>query len=236
MVDYLASTSCRRVVLLNPKGGSGKSTLAMNLAAYYAASGLQTVLMDFDPQASSWRWLKTRPATLAPIHGIAAYERPAGVTRSFQLRLPPGTTRVVVDTPAALEPAEIAEFTRTADAILVPVLPSPIDIRACARCIEQLLTTAKVKRRESRIAVVANRVRPNTLVFHSLIRFLGTLDIPLVATLRESQNYLRAAETGIGVHEMQPERSHPDVAQWAPLVAWVESRGMPAAKGVEASA
>ena len=236
MVDQLLPTTVRRVVLLNPKGGSGKSTLATNLAACYAASGLQTVLMDYDPQASSWRWLKTRPGALAPIHGIAAYERPAGVTRSFHLRLPPGTARVVVDTPAALEPAEIAEFSRDADAILVPVLPSPIDIRACARCIEHLLTTAKVKRRESRLAVVANRVRPNTLVFHSLIRFLGTLDIPLVATLRESQNYIRAAETGIGLHEMQPERSHPDVAQWAPLVAWVESRGMPASKGVEASA
>lgn len=225
----------RRVVLLNPKGGSGKTTLATNLAAFYAASGLTTTLMDFDPQASSWRWLKARPAPLPAIHGIAAFEKPAGVTRSFQLRLPAGTARVVVDTPAALEPAEVAEFTRAADAILVPVLLSPIDIRACARCIETLLTTAKVKRRESRIAVVANRVRPNTLVFHSLMRFLATLDIPLVATLRESQNYIRAAETGIGLHEMQPERAHPDVAQWAPLVAWVESRGMPAVPA-EASA
>lgn len=216
-------------MLLNPKGGSGKTTVATNLAAFYAASGLSTALMDFDPQASSWRWLRGRPATLPPIHGIAAFERPAGVTRSFHLRLPPGTARVVVDTPAALDPAEVAEFTRNADAILVPVLPSPIDIRACTRCIETLLTTAKVKRRENRIAVVANRVRPNTLVFHALMRFLATLDIPLVATLREAQNYIRAAETGIGLHEMQQERVHPDLAQWAPLVAWVESRDAPAA-------
>lgn len=234
-MDPVSAAAFRRVVLLNPKGGSGKTTVATNLAAFYAATGLSTVLMDFDPQASSWRWLKARPATLGPIHGIAAFEKPAGVTRSFHLRLPPGTARVVVDTPAALEPAEVAEFTRTADAILVPVLPSPIDIRACARCIEVLLTTAKVKRRESRIAVVANRVRPNTLVFGTLMRFLATLDIPLIATLRESQNYIRAAELGVGLHEMQPERAHPDVAQWAPLVAWVESRGMPAAAGAEAS-
>jgi chromosome partitioning protein len=235
-VDLHAAPSFRRVVLLNPKGGSGKTTVATNLAAFYAASGLSTVLMDFDPQASSWRWLKGRPATLRPIHGIAAFEKPAGVTRSFHLRLPPGTARVVVDTPAALEPADFAEFTRTADVILVPVLPSPIDIRACARCIEVLLTTAKVKRRENRIAVVANRVRPNTLVFQALLRFLATLDIPLIATLREAQNYIRAAETGIGLHEMQPERVAPDLAQWAPLVAWVESRGQPAAAGAEASA
>lgn len=230
------ATSFRRVVLLNPKGGSGKTTLATNLAAFYAAGGLPTVLMDFDPQASSWRWLKARPKTLPPIHGIPAFARPAGVTRTFHLRLPPGTARVVVDTPAALEPAEIGEYTRTADAIIVPVLPSPIDIRACARCIELLLTTAKVKRRANRIAVVANRVRPNTLVFQALLRFLAGLDIPLVATLREAQNYIRAAETGIGLHEMQQERVHPDVAQWAPLVAWIESRGDASASGAEASA
>lgn len=214
-----------RIVLLNPKGGSGKTTLATNLAAYYAWRSFATALIDFDPQASSTRWLRARPASLPAIHGIAGFQRSMTVTRSFLLRLPPGTTRVVVDTPAALEPAGIGEYTRDADAIVVPVLPSHIDIAACARCIEHLLTTAKIKRRENRIAVVANRVRPNTLVFRSLMRFLNTLDIPIIATLRESQNYIRSAELGMGVHEMRPERSLPDIEQWAPLVAWLESRG-----------
>jgi chromosome partitioning protein len=225
----------RRIVLLNPKGGSGKTTLATNLAAYYASRSFGTTLIDFDPQASSSRWLRTRPATLPAIHGIAAYQRSMAVTRSFLLRIPPGTTRIVVDTPAALDPLAIADFTRDADAIVVPVLPSHIDIHACARCIEHLLTTARIKRRESRIAVVANRVRPNTLVFRSLMRFLETLDIPIVAALRESQNYIRSAEQGLGVHEMQPQRSQPDMEQWAPLVAWLESRGQPAQNESEAT-
>lgn len=225
----------RRIVLLNPKGGSGKTTLATNLAAYYASRSFGTTLIDFDPQASSSRWLRARPATLPAIHGIAAYQRSMAVTRSFLLRIPPGTTRIVVDTPAALDPLAIADFTRDADAIVVPVLPSHIDIHACARCIEHLLTTARIKRRESRIAVVANRVRPNTLVFRSLMRFLETLDIPIVAALRESQNYIRSAEQGLGVHEMQPQRSQPDMEQWAPLVAWLESRGQPAQNESEAT-
>ena len=225
----------RRITILNPKGGSGKTTLATNLAAYYASRGLSTVLMDFDPQGSSSRWLKGRPPTLAPIHGISAHRNLPGMTRSFQLRLPPGTARVVVDTPAAIEPQRFDEFTRDADAIVVPVLPSQIDIHACAKCIEHLLTTAKIKRREGRIAVVANRIRPNTLVFRSLMRFLETLDIPIMATFRESQNYIRSFELGIGVHEMQAERSLPDVEQWAPLVAWLESRGRTGTAGVEAA-
>ena len=218
----------RRITILNPKGGSGKTTLATNLAAYYASRGMGTALMDYDPQGSSTRWLKLRPQTLPGIHGVVAWRNEPGMTRSFQLRVPPGTARVVVDTPAAIEPQRFDEFTRDADAIVVPVLPSQIDIHACARCIEHLLTTAKIKRREERIAVVANRVRPNTLVFRSLMRFLETLDIPIIATLRESQNYIRSFEMGQGLHEMQAERSLPDVEQWAPLISWVESRGRPA--------
>ncbi len=225
-------TGMRRITILNPKGGSGKTTLATNLAAYYASRGLATTLMDFDPQGSTSRWLRSRSAALPSIHGVAAWRSLPGVTRSFQLRSPAGTDRVVVDTPAALEPRRFAEFVREADAIVVPVLPSQIDIHACAHCIEHLLTTARIKRRENRIAVVANRVRPNTLVFRSLSRFLETLDIPFVATLRESQNYIRSFELGVGVHEMRAERSLPDVEQWAPLVSWIESRGW---TGVSAS-
>ena len=223
--------TARRIAILNPKGGSGKTTLATNLAAYYASRGFQTALMDFDPQGSSGRWLKTRPATLPGIHGVAACDQRMGMTRSFQLRVPPGTTRVVLDTPAAIAPQRFDEYTRDAQAVIVPVLPSQIDIHACARCIEHLLTTAGIRRREERIAVVANRVRPNTLVFRSLMRFLETLDIPIIATLRESQNYIRSFELGIGLHEMHAERSLPDVEQWAPLVGWLESRGQPAAAG-----
>jgi chromosome partitioning protein len=225
----------RRIVILNPKGGSGKTTLATNLAAYYASRGFPTALIDFDPQGSSSRWLKVRPQTLAAIHGIAAYRNVPGMTRSFQLRVPPGTARVIVDTPAAIDPSRFEEYTRDAQAIVVPVLPSQVDIHACARCIEHLLTTARIKRREERIAVVANRVRPNTLVFRSLMRFLESLDIPIKATFRESQNYIRSFELGLGVHEMQAERSLPDVEQWAPLVSWLEGRGQALELGAEAS-
>ena len=111
---------------------------------------------------------------------------------------------------------------RGADKILVPVLPSDIDIHACSRCIRDLLLVAKIRREDDRIGVIANRVRRNTLIYQSLIRFLHTLGIPIVATLRDSQNYVRAAELGVGVHEMKSYVAHEDVEQWAPLVEWLE--------------
>ncbi|MGH8205844.1 MAG: AAA family ATPase, partial [Steroidobacteraceae bacterium] len=126
----------QRIVVLNPKGGSGKTTIAINLASHFSLHGERTVLIDHDPQASAARWLRMRQPAQPSIHLIAAFERDPRVTRTFQLRVPQGTDRVIVDTPAAIQAHDMPELTRTADKILVPVLPSDIDIHACSRCIQ----------------------------------------------------------------------------------------------------
>ncbi len=227
----------QRIVVLNPKGGSGKTTLAINLASYYAMQGDKPTLMDYDPQASSANWVKKRVPSQLPIHLICAYERDARTTRAFQLRIPADCGHVIVDTPAAIEPREMPELTATADKILVPVLPSNIDIHACSRCIESLLLVAKVRRDDNRLAIVANRVRRNTVIYQSLQRFLTTLNIPIVATLRDSQAYVRGAELGLGLHEMRPYQVSEDLPQWASLLNWLaepsgEKARMMAAAGV----
>jgi chromosome partitioning protein len=211
-----------RIVVLNPKGGSGKTTIAINLASYFASRQQTPVLMDFDPQGSSVRWVRKRQPAQAPIHVIAAFEKDHRTTRSFQLRVPPSATHVIVDTPAALEAHVLSEMTRDAQKIIVPVLPSDIDTHACSRCIRDLLLVAKVRREDDRIGVVANRVRRHTLTSRSLIRFLETLGIPVVATLRDSQNYPHAVELGVGVHEMKSYIVREDVEGWKPLIEWLE--------------
>jgi chromosome partitioning protein len=212
-----------RIVVLNPKGGSGKTTIATNLSSYFASQQQRPVLMDFDPQGSSLRWVRKRQAAQPPIHIIAAFEKDSRTTRSFQLRAPVGSTHVILDTPAAVEPRLLPELTREARKIIVPVLPSDIDIHACSRCIRDLLLVAKIRREDNRIGVVANRIRRNTATYQSLIRFLQTLGIPIVATLRDSQNYLRAAELGVGVHEMKSYIVREDVEEWRPLIDWLET-------------
>jgi chromosome partitioning protein len=211
----------QRIVVLNPKGGSGKTTIAINLASYYALTQQRPVLMDLDPQGSSMRWAKKRDTRLPWVHAVAGFSNDSRTTRSFQLRVPEGTTHVIVDTPAAVTAHMMPELTRLADKILVPVLPSDIDIHACSRCIRDLLLVAKVKREDNRLGVIANRVRRHTLVYQSLLRFLDTLGVPIVATVRDSQNYVRSAEHGIGVHEMKPYLVREDVSQWEPLIEWL---------------
>jgi len=214
----------QKIVLLNPKGGSGKSTIATNLAAYYAWKGLSTALMDTDPQGSGMRWLKLRPRSLPAIAAINGFERPMGVTRSFALRTPPGTERLIVDTPAALPAQQMPEVIRDASAIVVPVLPSDIDTHAASRCIADLLLVAKVHRSERRLVIVANRARRYTKAFQSLIRFLQSLRIPVAAVLRDSQAYVRSAESGIGIHEMKGSLLRNDLETWKPLTDWLEQR------------
>ena len=212
-----------KIVILNPKGGCGKSTLATNLAACYAQSGPTPAIMDYDPQGSTIGWLERRASDLPEIHGIAAYKKTMQATRSWQLRVPNETQNLLIDSPASINHDSLRELTRDSTSILVPVLPSSMDIHAASRCIADLLLVAKVNRNDRKLAVVANRTRKNTKSFGKLMRFLDSLGIPIIAVLRDSQNYVRAAEQGIGVCEMQPSRVRPDVEEIQKIVRWLDA-------------
>jgi len=212
-----------KVVILNPKGGCGKSTLATNLAACYAMRGTTPAVMDYDPQGSTMAWLERRSADLPAIHGIAAYKKSMQATRSWQLRVPNDTDTLLVDSPASVNHDDLRELTRDSTSILVPVLPSPMDIHAASRCIADLLLVAKVDRRDRKLAVIANRTRKNTNSFAKLMRFLDSLGIPIIAVLRDTQNFVSSSEQGMGVCEMPPSRVKPDVEQIEKIAGWLDA-------------
>ena len=214
--------SLNKIVILNPKGGCGKSTLATNLAASFAQRGATPAVMDFDPQGSTMGWLERRPDDLPMIHGIAAYKKSMQATRSWQLRVPVETQTLVIDSPASIDHDDLRELTRDSTSIIVPVLPSSMDIHAASRCIADLLLVAKIDRRDRKLAVVANRTRKNTKSFATLMRFLDSLGIPIIAVLRDTQNFVRSAEQGVGICEMTPSRVRPDVEQMEKIVAWLD--------------
>src|SRR5688572_29500210 len=157
----------RHIMAMNAKGGCGKSTLATNLASHFANQGVKTALADYDPHRTSLGWLGVRPAERPPITGAAAFEE--------GLRAVPRDTQVlIIDAPARTHGAEMNELVRRAETILVPVLPSPIDMKAAANFLAELLELGKVQREQARLAVIANRVRENTLIFDELEQYLGS--------------------------------------------------------------
>ncbi len=220
---------CRRYLVVNGKGGCGKTTISTNLASYFAAKEFNTVIMDYDPQGSSLGWLKLRTAESedAPhIHGIAAHPGASGsVTRNWQLRTPPGTQRIILDAPAGTTGVDLIDLLRNVDAVIIPVLPSSIDMQATARFIQDLLLIGKVRSRNIPVGIVANRVPKKTQAYKKLVLFLSALDIPFVVNFKDNHNYLNAAEKGLGIHEFPSGGNSGEIEQWDKLVNWLEDTG-----------
>lgn len=208
----------RHIMVMNAKGGCGKSTLATNLASYYATRGHAVALADFDPQRSSLDWVEQRPADLPEVIGVAAFED--GLRHA-----PRSADYIIMDAPARSHGAELTELVKRAETIIVPVLPSRIDIQASGRFVDELRSTGKVEKGEAKIAVIANRVVQNTIAFDELDAWLRRVRAPYVATLREAQNYVRAYSRGLGVFELPAYLAWPDWEQWGPLIDWLGSAG-----------
>ena len=207
----------RHIIVLNAKGGCGKSTLATNIASYFATQGAAVALADYDPQRSSLDWLARRPENRAPIAGVAAFED--GLRHA-----PRNADILVIDAPARSHGAELTDLVKHAETIVVPVLPSTIDMQATTTFLEELKGVGKIARKQAKVAVVANRVRDNTLIFDDLDEYLTKVRVPYIATLREAQNYVRAYTRGIGIFELPEYLAWPDWDEWEPLTAWLRSK------------
>ena len=213
--------------VLNSKGGSGKTTLTTNLAGYYASQGFYTVIKDYDPQGSSSDWLKHRPFSKEPIHGITAHVSNTRATKAWQLRLPSNTQRLIVDTPAGIDLYKLSTVLKGVDRILVPVSPSPIDIRATALFIRELHGFLRMYPSRARIGVVANRVQKESPTYYAMQRIFSNLDINFVAVLSQNDNYMQAAEHGVSVLELSNSGSECDKQEWLSLIDWLEADSRP---------
>jgi chromosome partitioning protein len=202
------------VAVLNPKGGVGKTTLATNLAGYFAASGARTMLGDIDRQESAKYWLRLRPKGLPQIetweiNGVVA-------------RPPKGVTHVVLDTPAQISEAKVADIVRVADKILVPVAPSLFDVVATEDFLKSLRSAyPNASEFRKRVRVVGMRVDPRTKAADELARCLSHMQIDVAGYLRNTHNYVHLAAHGMTVFDVPSRRIEADRETWAPLLGWV---------------
>jgi chromosome partitioning protein len=208
-------------LVINSKGGSGKTTVTTNLASYFAVNRIPTAVMDYDPQGSSLNWLRCRAHPAPKIHGANAAPQKSGL-RSLGMHVPQGTRQLVVDGPAGASGLLLQEMIARAHAILVPVQPSAIDIHATANFIRDLLVMGRLRARNVRLAVVANRVRRATPVYQPLEKFLSSLGLPFLTRLSDSEVFVQAAESGLGIFEMDPIATAAEREQFMPIIEWAD--------------
>lgn len=201
------------VVVANPKGGVGKSTLATNIAGYYASRGHAVMLGDTDRQQSSRLWLGLRPAAA---RAISSWEP----GRDNIARPPKGTTHVVLDTPAGMHGKLFKDVLKLADKVLVPLQPSVFDIFATRAFLDEVIAYPKAS--HVQIGVVGSRVDSRTISADKLQEFLDGLGLPVLGSLRHTQNYIHLAARGLTLFDVAPGRVERDLEQWTAICRWLD--------------
>jgi len=204
----------RAVLVANPKGGAGKTTLATNLSGYFANSGGKTTLCDLDRQQSALRWMAFRDVALPPLTGYFAGNQ-------IGVNLPGEADWVVVDAPAGLQGYKLSDYLRAVDKVVVPLVPSIFDMAATEDFLNSIRTEMRGQR--TKVGIVAMRVDPRTKAASMLEEFLTHFDIPIVAYIRNTQNYVNVAAAGATIFDPPRAKYRRDVEQWATLVEWLKS-------------
>jgi chromosome partitioning protein len=211
-------------LVINPKGGSGKTTVAINLASYFAANHVPTTVLDYDPQGSSLNWVGLRSPHATKIHAASAARLKTTRLRSMQMYVPPDTEQLIIDAPAGASGVVLQEMLDRAHCIIVPVPPSAIDIHATANFVKSVLHTSRLQSRRMPVAIVANKVRRSMPRYQPMDWFLETLGLKLVARLVDSDVFVKAAEAGAGIFEMDASVAVAEQRQFLPIVEWVEGQ------------
>jgi len=208
-------------LVINSKGGSGKTTITTNLASFFASRGVPATLLDYDPQGSSLAWLRLRDRGDKGPYGANAAPQRGGRIRSIEAHVPAGTLQLFIDAPAGSSGLLLQELLSRVNNIVVPVAPSAFDIYATASFIKELLLVGRIRSRSIRLAVVANRVRTSSPIYRPLERFLGSLSLPFLTRISDSEVYVRAAETGAGIFEMEAAESGAERGEFMPIIDWI---------------
>ncbi|PZO09905.1 MAG: CMP-binding protein [Lysobacteraceae bacterium] len=206
----------RTILVASSKGGVGKSTVSTNLAAYFAVEGKATAILDADKQKSATHWCEKRA------HLDTAVLPLDGPRRGWEKSLPEGIQRLVVDAPAGAMGEDLTAFLDRADAVIVPVLPSAIDLEATVPFLNTLVAHPRVKKGKLPVGILANRLKPWTSASQQAVAQLKSWPYPVVGELRDTQAYVLMAALGKSLFDYHSEQIRSHQEDWAPLLRWLK--------------
>jgi chromosome partitioning protein len=206
----------KTVLVASSKGGVGKTTIATHLAAQSALSGQHTVLVDADPQGSSTRWAERRVGLESAVLPLD------GTLKTWQKSVPADTQRLIIDAPAGAMRDHLEAFLERADTLVVPVLPSSLDIDATVPFLNSLAKHPRVRRGELRVGLVANKLKPWTNASQQSLELLRQWPYPIVAQLRDSQAYVMLVGLGKSLFDYHSAQVRDHQDDWQPLLKWLK--------------
>jgi chromosome partitioning protein len=152
------------LAVLSQKGGVGKTTLSLNLGAAAHLSQRRTLILDCDPQGSSFQLFCAR-GDASGLAGLAVARADRALSLPKFRELAKGYEVVILDGPPRLGDVTRAAAA-AADVVLIPARPSAIDTWACSDTLDVLDSAddirAQLGRPALRRVIVINAAPPRS--------------------------------------------------------------------------